>query len=284
MTIPRLSLTSRQVAAGVTIIRQHSADETYPLHCHDFGELFFISRGKGIHCINRQNRMLEKGTLVLIRPDDIHSFAPIQYFDLTMYSLGFPMAELQRALTYMDLSLADVPLPPHVTLQGGDLSFVERQLELLLHTPEAEKLHLFRTLLPRMLHLLNSSSCSTGGSQLVPPWLARLTETMRLRENYIIGLPRMKELCPYSQEHLGRMFRQHLKTTPTGYINTLRLEYAAELLLQGRHSVTDIAFMAGFNNLSYFYSAFRSTYGCSPRAYAGQRSAHEPGDPAQEAP
>lgn len=271
MTIPRLSLTPQQQAAGVSIIRQCSADETYPLHCHNFGELFYIGRGRGIHCINGQHHMLERGSLVLIRPDDAHSFSPIQYFDLTMYSLGFPMAELEQALAYTGFPLPDAPLPPHLTLQGGGLSYVEQQLDALLHAEEDVRLPLFRSILPRLLYLLGrSGSTCVHAPQLIPPWLARLAEAMRLRENYVIGLSRMKELCPYSQEYLGRMFRQHLKTTPTGYINTLRLEYAAELLQQGQHSVTDIAFMAGFNNLSYFYSAFHKTYGCSPRSYAQQ--------------
>ena len=98
MEIPRLSLLLNELADGAGIIKQYSVEETYPIHTHDFYELVFIGRGKGKHCINGQEQILSEGSLVLIRPDDIHSFKALNYFDFEMFSLGFMKAELQQEL------------------------------------------------------------------------------------------------------------------------------------------------------------------------------------------
>ena len=265
MPVERLSLSPEELSAGVSIIKQFSADETYPEHCHDFGELFFISRGKGIHCISGQNQLLEKGTLVLIRPDDVHGFQPINHFDLTMYSIGFPVSELQRAADYLGTALSDLPMPLQQVLHGYEFLHMEQQMEALLRATEAERLLLFRTMLPSaMLRLLQGRTQGESTEVFMPPWLARLARDMRQRENFVAGLPRLLAMCPYSQEYVGRMFRQHLKTTPTGYINALRMEYAVTLLQSQDMSVTEICYACGFNNLSHFYATFRRMYGCSP--------------------
>jgi AraC family transcriptional regulator, positive regulator of tynA and feaB len=65
-------------------------------------------------------------------------------------------------------------------------------------------------------------------------------------------------------------------TTPTAYIQSRRLEHAAQLLAQTRRdaAITAIAFDSGFNDLSTFCRLFRRKFGVAPRDYrAGARHA-----------
>jgi AraC-like DNA-binding protein len=55
--------------------------------------------------------------------------------------------------------------------------------------------------------------------------------------------------------------------TFTQYVNDLRTDEACRLLTCGQSSVTSIAFLAGFENLSYFNRVFRRSKGMSPSAY-----------------
>lgn len=103
--------------------------------------------------------------------------------------------------------------------------------------------------------------------ELFPKWLLELDQEMNKRENYIVGLPRMIEISMYSQEHLNRTFKRYLKTTPTEYINTKRLGYASELLIEQKYAIADICYMVGFNNLSHFYSVFKKEYKCTPNQF-----------------
>jgi AraC-like DNA-binding protein len=65
-------------------------------------------------------------------------------------------------------------------------------------------------------------------------------------------------------------------TTPSAYIQTRRLEHAAQQLAHARRdaAVTAIAYDSGFNDLSTFCRVFRRRFGVPPRDYrAGARQA-----------
>ncbi len=270
--VQRLALPDRDIPSGVSIIKQNSVQETYPIHCHDFYELFFISGGKGVHCVSEQHLLLEKGSLVLIRPDDIHSFSAFSSFDFSMYSLGFSVQEMHDAMDYMAFAheLAHQPeLPPSMVLHGNERAYYEQELEALLQTPPRQRLQRFHALIPGLLRLLLAApDGECAAPEVFPQWLSQLDDAMSLRDNYIQGLPRLQALCPYSQAYTNRVFKRYLKMTPTEYINIKRMHYAAELLMEKKHEVADICYMVGFNNLSYFYSVFRDIYHCTPKELA----------------
>lgn len=275
----RLSLPKRDAPYGVSIIKQNSVQETYPTHCHDFYEIFFISGGKGVHCVGEQRLLLEKGSLVLIRPDDVHSFQAFSSFDFSMYSLGFSMQEMHGAMDYMSFAreLAQKPeLPPAMVLHGHERAYFEQELEKLLQSRPQQRLQQFRSLLPGILHrLLDPPADENVAPEVFPRWLSQLDDAMSLRENYIQGLPRLQALCPYTQAYTNRVFKRYMKITPTEYINNKRMRYASELLLENRHEVTEICYMVGFNNLSHFYAVFRGIYHCTPKEFVERQGYEE---------
>src|SRR5262245_50558989 len=79
----------------------------------------------------------------------------------------------------------------------------------------------------------------------------------------------------YSVEDLSRdmgMSRMHLHRkvkavtgVPAGlYIRAIRLEHAKRLLEEGLYNVSEVAYLVGFNSLSYFSTCFSEHYGCPP--------------------
>lgn len=69
---------------------------------------------------------------------------------------------------------------------------------------------------------------------------------------------------------------------PTNFIRSIRLKYAAEMLLQQKTSVKDVGYKCGFNSPAYFVKTFRDFYGKTPKEYVdshlktGQKE--EPGE------
>ena len=51
------------------------------------------------------------------------------------------------------------------------------------------------------------------------------------------------------------------------YVRQIRVERAAELLLEGRHNVTEAAMEVGYSSLSHFSKAFCTTIGCCPALF-----------------
>jgi AraC family transcriptional regulator of adaptative response / methylphosphotriester-DNA alkyltransferase methyltransferase len=70
-----------------------------------------------------------------------------------------------------------------------------------------------------------------------------------------------------SANHLARLFKKQLGSTPRQYIAGLRLSKAAELLGQADASILEIAYMTGFKSLSNFYKCFKEQTGHTPKEY-----------------
>jgi signal transduction histidine kinase/ligand-binding sensor domain-containing protein/DNA-binding NarL/FixJ family response regulator len=54
---------------------------------------------------------------------------------------------------------------------------------------------------------------------------------------------------------------------PSNFVRTIRLKYAAGLLLQSNLSIKDVCYKCGFNSPAYFTKTFRELYGQTPKEY-----------------
>jgi len=66
-----------------------------------------------------------------------------------------------------------------------------------------------------------------------------------------------------SKYYLCKFFKQHTSMTYVTYLNQVRLEDAAQMLLTGKN-VTEAALECGFESVSYFVQLFRRVNGCTP--------------------
>lgn len=55
--------------------------------------------------------------------------------------------------------------------------------------------------------------------------------------------------------------------SPSDYIRLIRLKKSTELLMGGKHSITQIAYMTGFNDAKYFRQVFKKHFHMSPTKY-----------------
>lgn len=92
-------------------------------------------------------------------------------------------------------------------------------------------------------------------------------------ENYtgLIGIDNIAKEIGVSSNHLTRLFRKQQGTTPTQYINGLRISKAAELLKNTDAKVLEIAYATGFRSLSNFYKCFKEQIGNAPKEHRESR-------------
>lgn len=99
-------------------------------------------------------------------------------------------------------------------------------------------------------------------------FLIRLMDIIEVhyREDLKIG-----DFCKIMGESRSQLYRKIIEVTnlpPIELINEFRLKKAIELMnTQNGSNISQIAFEAGFNSLSYFSRRFKKRYGLLPSAY-----------------
>lgn len=101
---------------------------------------------------------------------------------------------------------------------------------------------------------------------------AFLQQIQDLVEQYIdnpnFGTEWMADEIGLSPRQLRRRIKELTGLSTTGFLRTLRLQRAAQLLAQEAGTVSEIAYAVGFNDPKYFSRLFRQVYGMSPSEYA----------------
>jgi signal transduction histidine kinase/ligand-binding sensor domain-containing protein/DNA-binding response OmpR family regulator len=70
-----------------------------------------------------------------------------------------------------------------------------------------------------------------------------------------------------SRSQLYRKFKAISDKNPSEYIRILRLQFACDLLQNKAYTISEIAYMSGFENISYFNTCFKRHFGVSPGKY-----------------
>lgn len=247
-------------------------------HTHDYYEIFLTTGAPIRHWINGQTQLLPEGSLVFIRPFDTHGYLypdadsrKGEYINLAFTrEIADSLFSFLSADRASQKALLTAPEPPVIILPPTEkkrlLALLSQLNTLNWQNKQALKLRL-KVILAEIFaqHFYHVPARSTLNA---PHWLKQLLQEMELAENFTAGTQRMVELSQKSYEHLARVIKKYLNTTLTKYINDLRINYAANLLLNSNQSITEICYLCGFQNLGYFYRVFKQEYGIPPAQFA----------------
>ena len=75
-----------------------------------------------------------------------------------------------------------------------------------------------------------------------------------------------RDLC-MDRTGLYRKLKAILDKSPSLFIRNIRLQRAAQLIMEGKLSITEIAERVGFSSSSYMSKCFQQMYGCRPSEY-----------------
>lgn len=244
-------------------------------HRLDHVEILILTGGRGRlttyppHGEPRVHR-LRPGVMTMFRPGDQFRYSTSDPRGMSVIFVSFPDSDWRAFAGFLgiDTMWATAPEPIMVPFDATDEA-VRRPFQLVI-----ERFHDDPTLMDLVqfwLGIIPVLFPETARARQIPGtppiWLLRSLEAMREEENLRRGLPRLLELAHVSSSHLAANTRRYLETTPTSLIMDIRLRHAAMLLTGTGDSIRAIALRCGFDNMTYFSTAFRRAHHVSPREY-----------------
>jgi AraC-like DNA-binding protein len=245
-------------------------------HTHDFHELVYIRRGRGIHHINGHPYPIITGDLYLMQPGEFHRYEthaePIEIINIIFYSSLFATADWVEVEAMPSLAPF---FQPHtrerhkITLGPPNDHLVETLCERirseLLRRPPGYRL-LCRSLALELLLSIGRAAQGQDDGHAAGP-IATVIAYLHAHPEEPVTMGDLAAETGLSANYLGERFHAETGATVADYLNRLRIDRARELLAGSTRSVTDIALSTGFDGASYFGKVFRRLTGHTPRAY-----------------
>lgn len=246
-------------------------------HCHDFYEITLVTAGKVQHYINGTMQELPCNTMTFIRPSDSHFYKSTGQEAFEYINLAFTQKTMQLLLQYLDnsfdrVSFDTAPMPPTTRLNPSDTFTIRQSIEKLSLFPSADmdkKRIYFRLLTAELFFKYYDTECEE--KKIQPAWFSDLLQSMNDPSHFCEGISCLERISGKSLAYISRLFQEKIHTTPTDYINDLRLNYCANRLIHSDTAIIDISMDAGFNNLSHFYHLFKEKYGMPPNQYRKEK-------------
>jgi AraC family transcriptional regulator, dual regulator of chb operon len=252
------------------------------IHNHDFYEMFLVVYGSIIHCVNDTSLCLQEGSLVFMRPEDIHYYRPDNDNNCGLINIAFPAQTLKALLDYLGNGfeadrLLNAKEPPMVVLSNTEKEIAKDRLESINLLPRDNKKRFKTEARILLLEFITKyfPQKQEQKTKSAPQWLEQLKIEMQKKENFTAGVSAMFSMTNKSTEHVCRVFQEYFHQTPSQFINELKLNFAANLLTNSDEAIVNLCLEAGFENLSHFYHQFKRKFNMSPAQFRKtyQRSA-----------
>lgn len=258
----------------------NAAKYPYP-HIHDFYEVTFILDGQMDIEVNDLHLSMGKNSIIFLRPKDIHSRSIPS--GCTFININFSSDVLENMLAYLDIDMLTEAMredyPPYVTLEESRTEQLRKKIHELSTFPSDEskllKGYLRGLLIDIVILYFGSTIISGGVSKLkYPAWLNEILNGLRKDENMVAGLNYIYSISDKTPEHICRCFKRFLGTTPSEYVNSLRLQRAVQLITSTDMNISDVAYRVGFSNMSFFFRLFKNVYGTTPSKFRREFSTY----------
>ena len=95
----------------------------------------------------------------------------------------------------------------------------------------------------------------------------KIVQFVEKNYHHKISLEDVGELVGMSASSVSRFFKQRTRHNFWDYPNGVRIDRAAQMMIETEHTISEISYACGFNNISNFNRVFRERIGTTPSDY-----------------
>ncbi|NOJ73763.1 helix-turn-helix transcriptional regulator [Paenibacillus alvei] len=260
-------------------------------HTHDYIQIWYVVKGEFKHSIHHRTYNMVKGNLFVIPPYAVHRVDMIPGQEMEVIGCEFlphfinerfEQSEWSQEcfdFSYLEKFLIDEKqVTPKIALTGDSDMEVARLLTEMLeeygHSNRFFELMLKANLLKLLSVIIREYSKLADRPSEEDEWVEKYRGLMNAVMEYIHGHfaeeLRLERLCRQfniSKTYFCHLFKRFTGKTFNDYLINLRVNKAAEWLIETNMSVTEICFGSGFNDLAYFSRIFKRYTGMAPSQF-----------------
>ena len=253
-----------------------------PRHFHNQYELIYVVKSSGIKIIGDFVGNFKPGDLVLMGPGLPHTYVSDQkYYDHPETNVRAIAIQFRKKI----FGNAFLELPEMIPVKNV-LNEAERGIEIRgsNHSKILKILHEFAKLegterITGLLEILRLISTNTQNKSLAGEHFKLSEENNEIEKfnkllHFIstnfrnkLTIESASEKSNMSVHSFCRYFKRRTGKTFTQYVNSIRIQFACQLLLEQNFSVAAVCYECGYENLSYFNRQFKKLKGMSPLQY-----------------
>lgn len=250
-----------------------------PYHFHPEFELTFILSGKGKRYVGSKMNDFYEGDFVLLGSNLPHcwktdskktpgksSSIVVQFQKDFLGNSFFEKPELRQIIQLLNTSDSGIQFTNNITLYRNKMQ------ELLQEQNSLKKVillldFLHQLSLSRKFELLDKqksyTALSTGEQQRLHTVMAYIVEHFKDK----VSLSTVSSLANMTPHSFCKYFKKITRKTFMEAVTDYRVDYAAQQLVNTGHSISQISFDSGFNDLSHFHKTFKARMQLSPLCY-----------------
>lgn len=255
-----------KIPPGNTPVRIHFWNKLekppFHMHWHEHLEIHYILEGESVIQCNHETVTVKKGQCLIINSNELHYAAGGQnrYFCIILTPSFLPKDNvIFKRIVEDDIISKLINQMVNEYISEDELTEFTLMGYAHLILSELYKKHIYKKLEKLSLNAYSQRTVA-------------LNETIKyIHDNYMneLTLDSLAKRLYVTPEHLCRSFKKGTGKTVIEYINNVRIKKAKELLSTTDISITEIAYICGFNDSNYFSRKFKETTGLTPRGFRG---------------
>ncbi len=262
-----------------TIFSREKKEFSFPLHYHDEFELNFIRHAGGAkRIVGDSIEVIDDLEMVLIGPNLYHAWFTYQcrsenikevtiqwhkdLFDekfLCRNQLNFIRAMFDRASRGISFSKETISALAPRLLALNEKSGFDSVLELM------SILHDLST--SRNMRTLSNAAFANEKLTYNSRRIEKAFQYMYHNYDKTVTLSEVAKLVNMTEVSFSRFIKKRTGNTFIDSLNEIRLGHASKKLIDTTHSIAEISYNCGFNNISNFNRIFKKKKGCTPKEF-----------------
>lgn len=200
-----------------------------------------------------------------------YDFSPYEIY-ISMCNKAMEKAPVNDLLSRRPRYIADPAMLPEATPVRNPVEYtglLESMIRIQREKPFAWEIDMKCAMLSLLKLVVFDLRQSTGLKPVKQrlEHFSAITAYMIDHYNEDIDLNELTRMFGYSYSSFRKQFKARTGVSPHLYIIDLRMNRAVDLLRSNRYTVSEVAFMVGYEDSSYFTRLFRKHKGCTPSAF-----------------